>query len=128
MPHFFVPLTLSINKPDSSWEQSRSEHLVIKPDPNIFLWIAAPNPDAAAVDPKGIKMFLANGLSTFPIKDNPVFNNDPKILLENPTDYTILCNWVFDMFIIAKWLFAKALWSLETYVLVNNNLWGKLFS
>ena len=73
-------------------------------------------------------MFLANGLSTFPIKDNPVFDNDPKILLENPTDYTILCNWVFDMFIIAKWLFAKALWSLETSVLVNNNLWGKLFS
>ena len=33
-------------------------------DPNNFLGIAAS--DAAAVNPNGMKMFLANGLSTFP--------------------------------------------------------------
>ena len=34
----------------------------------------------------------------------------------------------FDNFILAKELIAKALQSLETCVLVNNNLWGKSFS
>ena len=72
-------------------------------------------------------LILANGLSTFPINGNPFFNNGPKILLKNPPDCTILCNWVFDKFKLAKELFAKPLWSLETYVLVNNNLCGKLF-
>ena len=33
-------------------------------DPNNFLGIAAS--DAAAVNPNGMKMFVANGLSTFP--------------------------------------------------------------
>ena len=45
---------------------------VVTSDPNIFLWIAATVADAAAVNPKGIKIPLANSLSTFPIKDNPV--------------------------------------------------------
>ena len=39
-----------------------------------------------------------------------------------------LCNWAFDNYILAEELFAKALQSLETCVLVNNNLCGKLFS
>ena len=39
----------------------------------IFLWIAASVVDAAAVNPNGIKALLAKGLSTFPIKSNPVF-------------------------------------------------------
>ena len=34
----------------------------------------------------------------------------------------------FDNFILAERLFAKALQSLETCVLVNSNLCGKLFS
>ena len=34
--------------------------------------------DAAAVTPNCIKMRLSNGLSTFPIKGNPVFSNGPK--------------------------------------------------
>ena len=34
-------------------------------DPNIFLCILASAADAAAVNPKGIKTLLANGLITF---------------------------------------------------------------
>ena len=40
----------------------------------------------------------------------------------------LLCNWVFDNFILAGELFAKALQSLGTCVLVSNNMCGKLFS
>ena len=71
---------------------------------------------------------LATGLSIFPIKDNSVFSNGSKCLPENPAYCPILCNWVFDDFILAYEPFAKALWSFETCVLVNNNLCGKLFS
>ena len=39
--------------------------------------------DAAAVNPSGIKTLLANGLSTFFIKGNPVFSNGPKSLPQN---------------------------------------------
>ena len=84
--------------------------------------------DADAVNPNGIKALLANGLSEFPIKGNPVFTNGPKGPPRNPPDHPFLCSWVFDYFILAEELFAKALWSFETCVLVNNNLWGKLFS
>ena len=54
------------------------------PDPNFFLWIAASVAYAAAVNPNGIKMLLANGLSTFPIKGNPVCSNGSKSLPNNP--------------------------------------------
>ena len=67
-------------------------------------------------------------VSTFPIKDNPVFSNGPKSLPKNPPDCSILCNWVFDNFILADEPFTKAWQSFETCVLVNNNLFGKLFS
>ena len=43
---------------------------VVFPDPNIFLCIPAPAADAAAVNPKGIENFLANGLITFVINGN----------------------------------------------------------
>ena len=62
------------------------------------------------------------------IKGNPVFSNGPESLPKNPPDCPISCNWVFDNFILAEELFAKALWSLETFVLINNSLCGKLFS
>ena len=125
-----------INKPESSRDltifissiSSLEIIKVINPDPNIFWWIAASVADAIAVYPNGIKTLLANGLSTFPIKGNPVFSNGPKSLPKNPPDCPILCNWVFDNFILAEELFAKALRSFETCVLVNNNLCGKLFS
>ena len=95
---------------------------VVMSDPDIFLWIAA-SVAAAAVNPNGIKTLLANGLSKFSIKSNPVFSNGPESLPKNP----FLCNQVFDSFISAEELFEKALRSLETGVLVNNNLCGKLF-
>ena len=82
----------------------------------------------AAVNPNGIKTLSGNGLSTFFIISNPVFNNGPKSLPKNPPDRTISCNWVFDNFVLAEELFAKALWSFETCVLVSNNLCRKLFS
>ena len=47
---------------------------------------------------------------------------------ENPPDYAILWNWVFDSFKLADEPFAKTLRIFETCVLVNNNLFVKLFS
>ena len=97
-------------------------------DPNIFLWLDASVADAAAVNPNGIKTLFANDLSTFYIRENLVFSNGPNSLHRNLLDCPILCNWIFDNFILVDEPFAKALQSLETFVLVNNNLWGKLFS
>ena len=51
-----------------------------------------------------------------------------KIYLKIPHDCLVLCNWIFDYFISADELFAKALQILKTCVLVNNNSWEKLFS
>ena len=48
----------------------------------FFLCITASAADAAAVNPKGIKILLANGLITFFINGNPVFNNGPRIYLK----------------------------------------------
>ena len=93
-----------INKPDSSSDLTIFIFIpsfkinVVVPDPNIFIWIAASVFDAAALNPNVIKMLLANGLSTFHIKGNPVFRNGPKSLPKNPPDCTILCNWAFDSF------------------------------
>ena len=65
-------------------------------------------------------MLLANGLSTCPIKGNPVLSNGLKSLPKNPPDYHILCNWIFEDFKLAQELFPKAL--------VSNNLCRKFFS
>ena len=65
---------------------------VVFPDPNIFLCIPASAADAAAVNPKGIKTLLANGLITFFINGNPVFSNGPSNLPRNPPDYSIFDN------------------------------------
>ena len=61
----------------------------VKSDVNICVWIAASVADAAAVNPNSIKTLLANGLSTFPIKGNPVFSNGPKSLPKNLPDCPI---------------------------------------
>ena len=81
--------------------------------------------DAAAINPNDIKTLLANVISIFLIKADPVFSNGPKCLPRNPHDYFILCNWDFDNFILVDKLFAKALRSFETCVLVNNDFCGK---
>ena len=46
------------------------------PDPNIFLRIPESAADPAAVNPKGTKTLLANGLITFFIYGNPVLVMD----------------------------------------------------
>ena len=48
--------------------------------------------DAAAVNPNSIKTLLANVLSTFFIKGEPVFSNVPKGLPKNPLDSPTSCN------------------------------------
>ena len=94
-----------------------------------FWWIAAFVVATAGVNPNGIKTLLANGLSAFSIKENSVLGNGPKWLPRNTPDCPIvLCNWVFESFILADEPFAKDLRSHETYVSANNNLCGKLFS
>ena len=59
-----------------------------RPNPNTFLWIAT-SVAAAASNLNGIKTPSDNGLSTFLIKGNPVFNNGPKSLPKSPPDYFI---------------------------------------
>ena len=66
---------------------------------HFFLRTAASVADAAAVNPNGIKTLLSNGLCTFPIKDNPLFNKWHKSLSENLPDCPILRDWVFDNYI-----------------------------
>ena len=61
-----------------------------------------------------LRRLLVDCLTTFPIKDNPLFNNGPKSLSKSLPDCTILCNWVFESFILPKELFAKASQSFET--------------
>ena len=66
--------------------------VVLLPDPKIFLCIPETAADAAAVNPKGIKTLLANGLITFFISGNPGLSNGPRSLARNPPDYIILDN------------------------------------
>ena len=100
---------------------------VATPDLEIFLWIVTSVVDAA-VNPNGSKTLWANDLTTFFSKGNSAFSYGPKSLPKNTSDCTILCNWVFDNFILADELFGKALQSLETCVLIRNNVWEKLLS
>ena len=64
--------------------------------------------DAAAVNPKGIKTLLTNGLIKFLIKGSPAFNG-PCSPPRNPPDCIVVDNWVFDNLISVDKLFAKAL-------------------
>ena len=89
--------------------------LLLWPDPKIFLCITASADDATAVNLRGIKTVLANGLIAF-------FINGPNNLPRNPPYCIILDNWVFDDLISADEWFAKALRRFETCLLVNNNL------
>ena len=58
--------------------------VLLWPDCNTFLCIPASAANAAAVNPKGIKKLLVNGLITFFINANPVFSNGPSNLPRNP--------------------------------------------
>ena len=63
-------------------------------------------------------MVLANGLITFFINGNPVFNNRRSNLLRNSPDCIIFDNWVFDNLVSVDELFAKDLRRLETCLLL----------
>ena len=63
---------------------------VVVPDPKMLLCIPASTADAAAVNPKGIKILLANDLITFFISGNPAFSNGPRSLPRKPPDCIIL--------------------------------------
>ena len=55
---------------------------VIVREPRIFFWVPASIPEAAAVIPKGAKIFYANGTGTFISGPAILLNNKPK----NPPD------------------------------------------
>ena len=78
-----------------------------RPESNVFLWIAVSVVGAAAVDPNGAKTLLDNDLSKCFIKNYQVFRNGSKSLPKNPPYCPVLCNWVFDNFILAEELFRK---------------------
>ena len=84
--------------------------------------------DAAAVNPNGIKTLLPNGLSKFFINGKPNSFNGPRSLPKNFRDCAFSNSRFFNYFILAGELFAKALWSFETFLSVSNNLCGKLIS
>ena len=86
------------------------------PDPNIFLWIAASVADAATFNPNGIKTLLATNLSIFFIKGNPVFGNGHKSLPKNYSYCPILCNWIFNNFMLHGEQPAKSFRNLKSYV------------
>ena len=67
-------------------------NVVVFPDLNIFLCIAAPAVDAAAANLKGIHTLLANGVITSFINGNPVFNKGPSNLPKVPPDCIIFDN------------------------------------
>ena len=64
----------------------------------------------------------------FSLKRTQSLVMNQKIYLEIPHDCLVLCNWIFDYFISAAELFAKALQIFKACVLVNNNACEKLFS
>ena len=88
----------------------------------MFSW------EIAGINLNDIKTLLANGLSTFLVKNNPFLRNGPKSLPKNPSDCPILFSWVLYNFILAEEIFVKSSQSFELYLLVKNDLCGKLFS
>ena len=62
------------------------------PDRKTFLCIPASAVDAVAVNPKGIKTLLANGLIIFFIRGSPFFSNGSSNLPRNPLYCIILDN------------------------------------
>ena len=94
-----VSLTCFINIPDSSRDltafirSSFSSFEIINfvvSDLRICLRISASAADAAAVNPNGMKTFLAQSVSTGFIKGKPFFSSGMRSLSRNPPDCTIL--------------------------------------
>ena len=67
-------------------------------------------------------------MKQFSINVKPVFCNKLRSLPRNLPDCIILEIWVFDNILLADKLFGKCLERFAAYLLVNNNLCGKLIS
>ena len=100
---------------------------IVFPDPNIFLYIHASAADAAAINPKGIKTILANGLIIIYINGNPVFDNRPSNLPKNPPDWTILEVSALQSFKSIDILLLNTFLTFVFRLVVNNNSCGKSF-
>ena len=72
-----------------------------------------------------LKTLLANGLSTFFIKGNPVFSNGPKTLPKILPDCPNLWHWVFDNFILDDKPSEKALQSLAILTTYAENYFDR---
>ena len=68
-------------------QRTKDDFLILR-----FSCIPASAADAAAVNPKGIKTLLANGLITFFIRGSPTFSNGSSNLPRNPPYCIILDN------------------------------------
>ena len=77
----------------------------------------------AAVNPKGTRMLLANGLRFFTIKGKPDFINSPKRLPADHPNCTIFDNGINESFISVLEPSPKAFLIFENCLLVNNNLY-----
>ena len=93
-----------------------------------FLWIPKSAAEPATVNPRGTKVFLADGLSTFFINGKPTSSDGRKSLPRNYSDCIILDDGVFNNFMLADKLLAKVLRWFEACLSVSNNLWKKLVS
>ena len=74
--------------------------------------------NATAVKPSGIKIHSTNNLCTYFINGKPNFVNIQN-LPRNPLDCSVLESSVFDNFVVANKLFAKALQSFRTSLAVS---------
>ena len=86
------------------------------PQSKNFLCIPVSTADAADVNPNAIKNWCK-----FFMKTKLVFCNNSRRIPRNIPNCNLLDRLVFDHFVLADELFAKALRSLETCRLVNNN-------
>ena len=85
----------------------------VTPDSNIFLWIPAFVAAATVVNYSSIKVLLANGLSTSPIKSNPVFSSGSYSKSAWKSSWLpYFTQLSFANFILAEELFAKAIRNL----------------
>ena len=99
---------------DEGWLCEAKEEERRRPYPKKCLCIPGSAADAAAaVNPRGIKTLLANGLITFFISGNPVFSNGSRGLPKNPPDCIILDIWVFNNLISVDKSFGEAIRSLQ---------------
>ena len=102
-PDYLRDLTVLLTSYISSFEIINVP--IPEPKKNLF-WIAAFVADPAYVNPSGIKTLLADGLSTFLIKDKPNGWRGPTRHFPN---YTVSDNWIFDNLILTYESFTKSL-------------------